>query len=131
MSWHPSKIVYFSECYPQSVDIQISIPAISSTTTSVSELTIIRVWLPVKETYIMWTNIWVSASSDCIRLTYPYCKLQTIPSPFVTIICALVWASIVLILTFVVVDNMKELFQDIHIDSIMTFLRQINLFNKI
>ena len=25
------------------------------------------------------------------------------------------------------VDNMKELFQDIHIDSIMTFLRQINL----
>ena len=29
------------------------------------------------------------------------------------------------------VDNMKELFQDIHIDSIMTFLRQINLLNKI
>ena len=29
------------------------------------------------------------------------------------------------------VDNMKKLFQDIHIDSIMTFLRQINLFNKI
>ena len=29
------------------------------------------------------------------------------------------------------VENMKELFQDIHIDSIMTFLRQINLFNKI
>ena len=29
------------------------------------------------------------------------------------------------------VDNMKQLFQDIHIDSIMTFLRQINLFNKI
>ena len=29
------------------------------------------------------------------------------------------------------VNNMKELFQDIHIDSIMTFLRQINLFNKI
>ena len=29
------------------------------------------------------------------------------------------------------VDNIKELFQDIHIDSIMTFLRQINLFNKI
>ena len=29
------------------------------------------------------------------------------------------------------VDNMKELFQDIHIDSIMTFLRHINLFNKI
>ena len=29
------------------------------------------------------------------------------------------------------VDNMKELFQDIHIDSIMRFLRQINLFNKI
>ena len=25
---------------------------------------------------------------------------------------------------------MKQLFQDIHIDSIMTFLRQINLFNK-
>ena len=25
---------------------------------------------------------------------------------------------------------MKELFQDIHIDSIMTFLRQINLFYK-
>ena len=31
----------------------------------------------------------------------------------------------------IVQDNMKELFQDIHIDSIMTFLRQINLFNKI
>ena len=29
------------------------------------------------------------------------------------------------------VGNMKQLFQDIHIDSIMTFLRQINLFNKI
>ena len=29
------------------------------------------------------------------------------------------------------IDNMKELFQDIHIDSIMTFLRQINIFNKI
>ena len=29
------------------------------------------------------------------------------------------------------VDNMKELFQDIHIDSIMTFLRQIDLFNKL
>ena len=30
------------------------------------------------------------------------------------------------------VHNMKELFQDIlRIDSIMTFLRQINLFNKI
>ena len=29
------------------------------------------------------------------------------------------------------VDNMKELFQDIHIDSIMTFLRQINLLNKV
>ena len=30
------------------------------------------------------------------------------------------------------VENMKQLFQDIHIiDSIMTFLRQINLFNKI
>ena len=29
------------------------------------------------------------------------------------------------------IDNMKELFQDIHIDSIMTFLRQTNLFNKI
>ena len=31
------------------------------------------------------------------------------------------------------VDNMKELFQDIHtrIDSIMTFVRQINLFSKI
>ena len=29
------------------------------------------------------------------------------------------------------VDNMKELFQDIYIYSIMTFLRQINLFNKI
>ena len=28
------------------------------------------------------------------------------------------------------VDNMKELFQDIHIDSIMTFLRQINLLTK-
>ena len=88
MSGHPSKIVYL--CYPQSVDIQLSIPAMSSTTTSVSELTIIRVWLSVKEACIMWTNIRVSASSDCIRLTYPYCKLQTIPFPFVTIICALV-----------------------------------------
>ena len=29
------------------------------------------------------------------------------------------------------VDNMKQIFQDIHIESIMTFLRQINLFNKI
>ena len=29
------------------------------------------------------------------------------------------------------VENMKLLFQDIHIDNIMTFLRQINLFNKI
>ena len=29
------------------------------------------------------------------------------------------------------VKNMKQLFQDIHIGSIMTFLRQINLFNKI
>ena len=29
------------------------------------------------------------------------------------------------------VENMKQLFQDIHFDSIMTFLRQINLFNKI
>ena len=29
------------------------------------------------------------------------------------------------------VDYMKDLFQDIHIDSIMSFLRQINLFNKI
>ena len=29
------------------------------------------------------------------------------------------------------VDNMKQLFQHIHIDSIMTFLRQINLFNRI
>ena len=28
------------------------------------------------------------------------------------------------------VDKMKQLFQDKHIDSIMTFLRQINLFNK-
>ena len=49
MSLHPSKIVHFSKCYSQSVNIQISIPAISSTTKSVSELTIIRVWLPVKE----------------------------------------------------------------------------------
>ena len=29
------------------------------------------------------------------------------------------------------VDNMRELFQDIHIDSILTFLKQIDLFNKI
>ena len=28
-------------------------------------------------------------------------------------------------------DNMKQFFKDIHDDSIMTFLRQINLFNKI
>ena len=51
------KIVYFFECYLQSVDIHISIPAISSTTTLVLELTIIRVWLPVKETCIIGTNI--------------------------------------------------------------------------
>ena len=29
------------------------------------------------------------------------------------------------------VDNMKQLFQNIHTDSIMTFLRQMGLFNKI
>ena len=29
------------------------------------------------------------------------------------------------------VDNMKDLFQDIHIDSIMTFLKTINHFNRI
>ena len=29
------------------------------------------------------------------------------------------------------VEDTKQLFQDIHIDIIMTFLRQINLFNKI
>ena len=29
------------------------------------------------------------------------------------------------------VENMKQLLQDIHIDSIMTFFRQIYLFNKI
>ena len=29
------------------------------------------------------------------------------------------------------VSNMKQLFQDIHIDSIMTFFRQINPFNMI
>ena len=29
------------------------------------------------------------------------------------------------------VENMKQLFQDIHIDRIMSFLRQINPFNKI
>ena len=29
----------------------------------------------------MWTKIQVSAYSDCMELTYPYCKLQTIPSP--------------------------------------------------
>ena len=29
------------------------------------------------------------------------------------------------------VDNIKELYQDIHIDSIMTFFKQINLFNRI
>ena len=28
------------------------------------------------------------------------------------------------------VKNMKQLFQDIHIDSIMTLLREVNLFNK-
>ena len=55
MSGHTSKIVYL--CHPQSVDIQISIPAMSSTTTSVWKLTIIRVRLPVKEACIMWTNI--------------------------------------------------------------------------
>ena len=29
------------------------------------------------------------------------------------------------------VENVKQLFQDIHIASILTFLRQLNLFNKI
>ena len=29
------------------------------------------------------------------------------------------------------VDNMKQLFQDIHINSIMTILKEINVFNKI
>ena len=29
------------------------------------------------------------------------------------------------------VDNIKQLFQDIHIDSIMTFLKEITIFNKI
>ena len=29
------------------------------------------------------------------------------------------------------VDNMKQLFQDIHIDSIITYLKEINVFNKI
>ena len=29
------------------------------------------------------------------------------------------------------VDNMKQLFQDIHIDSIMIFLKEIHIFNKI
>ena len=28
------------------------------------------------------------------------------------------------------VENMKQLFQDIHVDSIMTFLRQVNLFSQ-
>ena len=29
------------------------------------------------------------------------------------------------------VDNMKQLFKDIHIDRIMTFLKEIYIFNKI
>ena len=29
------------------------------------------------------------------------------------------------------VDNMKQLFQDMHIDSFMAILKEINLFNKI
>ena len=29
------------------------------------------------------------------------------------------------------VENIKQLFQDIHIDSIVTFLKEINLLNKI
>ena len=29
------------------------------------------------------------------------------------------------------VDDMKQLFQDIQIDNIITFLKEINLFNKI
>ena len=57
MSWHPAKNVYFSKCYPQSVNIQISITAISSTTALVSELTIVRVWFSFKEACIMGTNI--------------------------------------------------------------------------
>ena len=85
-----TKSCFFSQCYPQSADIQISIPAVSSTTTSVSEITIIRVWLPGKEACLILTNIQVSASSDFMELTYPYHKLHTIQSPFVTTVCALV-----------------------------------------
>ena len=126
--WASIKTVYI--CYPQCVDIQISIPAMSSTTASVSELTIIRVWLPVKEACIIWTNIWVSASSDCIRLTYPYCKLQTIPFAFLTIICALVWASILLtarnpnILAFAVITSKEvvPLFERSDVTSCSSFL---------
>ena len=29
------------------------------------------------------------------------------------------------------VDNMKQLFQDVHIESSKTFLKEINLFNKL
>ena len=32
---------------------------------------------------------------------------------------------------FISVGKMKQLFQDKHIDSIMIFLKEINLFNKI
>ena len=69
ISRHPLECVSFSECYPQSVDMQSSIPAISSTIISVSEITIVSVGLPVKEACFMWTNIRVSASFDCMEMT--------------------------------------------------------------
>ena len=51
------KLFPFPNAIHKGVDIQISIPAISSTTTLVSEITIIRVGLPVKEACFMWSNI--------------------------------------------------------------------------
>ena len=38
----------------------------------------------------------IAASSDCMELTYSCCKLETTPSPFLTIICALDRSSIIL-----------------------------------
>ena len=96
MSRHSSKVISFSNGMLSTKPIYSNqyIPAISRTTASISEITIFRVPLPVKKACFMWTNIRMSASSDDMELRYPYCKLQRTPSSFVTIICALVWASI-------------------------------------
>ena len=134
ISW---KIVYFSKCYPKSVDFQISIPAISSTTTSVSELTITRNLASCQRSMHYVANIWVSASSECIRLANPYCKLQTIPSHFVTIICALVCASILLTgrnpnsLAFAVITSSEVVpwFESSHVTRCFSFFAMSHFLN--